>query len=57
MTAKKNVKLAKEEIIGVRCTSEQKEMLEAVAARDGLGVSTWLLHMGLRIVQERKGSS
>jgi hypothetical protein len=50
----KNAKAPKEEIISVRCTSQQKVALEAIAAREGLGVSTWLLHVGLRVVQERK---
>ena len=48
MTNKKNVKLAKEEAINVRCTSEQKELLEEIAAYTGVGVSTWLLQVGLR---------
>lgn len=50
---KKSKKLSKEEVIGVRCTAEQKKVLEAVAAREGLGASTWLLHVGLREAQSR----
>jgi len=53
----KNVKSPKEEVINVRCTSQQKALLEAIAAREGLGVSTWLLHVGLRVVQERKAET
>lgn len=37
----------KEAVIGVRCTDEQKAALEAKAKRRGLGVSTWLLSLGL----------
>ena len=54
---KKNIKLPKEENINVRCTTEQKKLLESVAAREGLGASTWLLHVGLRAAQEREASS
>lgn len=51
---KKKVKIAKEEVINVRCTAEQKSKLESVALREGLGVSTWLLHTGLRAAEERQ---
>ena len=37
----------KEALIGVRCTEEQKAELEGKAKRRGLGVSTWLLQLGL----------
>jgi len=53
----KNVKLLKEHVINVRCTSPQRELLESVAAREGLGISTWLLHVGLRLAQERQAAS
>jgi len=53
MTIKKNVKAPKEEVINVRCTSQQKQMLETIASKEGLGVSTWLLHEGLRAARER----
>lgn len=49
---KKNKKLSKEEVIGVRCTAPQKESLETAAAREGLGVSTWLLRLGLVAVEQ-----
>jgi|HubBroStandDraft_2_1064218.scaffolds.fasta_scaffold35105_4 uncharacterized protein (DUF1778 family) len=57
MTDKKNVsaKEAKEEAINVRCTAQQKRLLENIASREGLGVSTWLLHVGLRVAQDRSG--
>jgi|GEM_PF-1359384 len=51
---KKNVRLLKEHVINVRCTEPQREILESVAAREGLGLSTWLLHVGLRVAQERQ---
>ena len=54
-SGKKNVKVAKEEVVNVRMTAQQKATLEAVATRQGLGVSTWLLHIGLlRAEQEAK---
>lgn len=54
---KKNVRTPKEEVINVRMTTQQKATLEAVAAREGLGLSTWLLHEGLRAAQERQAGS
>jgi uncharacterized protein (DUF1778 family) len=38
----------KEEIIRLRVTAEQKQMLTEAAERAGLGVSSWLLMLGLR---------
>jgi len=52
--SKKNVKKPKEDIINVRCTTDQKNLLESIAASEGLGVSTWLLHTGLRVAKERQ---
>jgi uncharacterized protein (DUF1778 family) len=43
----------KEDSIRLRCTEEQKERLMAAAERDGQGVSSWLLALGLR--EARKG--
>jgi uncharacterized protein (DUF1778 family) len=40
--------LRKEDSIRLRCTEEQKERLMAAAERDGQGVSSWLLALGLR---------
>jgi len=51
---KKPTKETKEEVVNVRLTTKQKEALEAIASREGLGVSTWLLHTGLRVAEERK---
>lgn len=51
---KKNVKETKEEVVNVRLTATQKSTLEAIAAREGLGLSTWLLHVGLRAAEERR---
>lgn len=38
----------KEEIIRLRVTAEQKQTLTEAAERAGLGVSSWLLMLGLR---------
>lgn len=56
---KKSEKTTKDSVVNVRCTGQQKAALEAVAAREGLGVSTWLLHVGLLAAQDRraKGST
>ena len=56
MKTSKNAKLPKEENINVRCTTQQKELLESVASSEGLGASTWLLHVGLREAQERQAA-
>jgi uncharacterized protein (DUF1778 family) len=50
---KKNARAAKEEVINMRCTGAQKTMLEEVAAHDGLGLSTWILHAALLKAEER----
>jgi hypothetical protein len=44
---KKNVKKPKEEVINVRLTTEQKQSLELAAASEGMGLSTWLLRLGI----------
>jgi|WetSurMetagenome_2_1015567.scaffolds.fasta_scaffold425316_2 hypothetical protein len=44
---KKTAKKTKESVVNIRCTEEQKSMLEGVAAREGMGLSTWLLRLGL----------
>ena len=54
MAAKKNQKKTKAAIVNVRCTDQQKASLETVAAREGLGLSTWLLHVGLLAAQDRR---
>jgi len=38
----------KEAIVNVRMTDEQKATLTEAASRVGLGVSSWLLTLGLR---------
>ena len=53
---KKSGKTLKENVVNVRCTDQQRELLESVASREGLGVSTWLLHVGLRIAAERQAA-
>ena len=47
--------LRKEDSIRLRCTVEQKERLNAAALRDGQGVSSWLLALGLK--EARKGET
>jgi mobilization protein NikA len=55
--SRKNVKLLKEHVVNVRCTEQQRELLESVASREGLGLSTWLLHVGLRVAAERQAAA
>lgn len=43
--------LRKEDSIRIRVTAEQKEVLTEAATKAGLGVSSWLLTLGLREVQ------
>jgi len=45
----KNKLAPKDDHINVRCTREQKAIIEANAEREGLGASTWLLQLGLRV--------
>jgi uncharacterized protein (DUF1778 family) len=52
--SKKVTKEPKEEVVNVRLTTSQKTTLETIAAREGLGLSTWLLHEGLRAARERQ---
>jgi hypothetical protein len=49
---KKNVKVVKTENIPVRCTAQQKAVLEKVAVEEGLGVDAWLLQAGLLAAQQ-----
>lgn len=51
---RRDAKTQKEKSVNVRCTEQQKAALESVAAREGLGVSTWLLHVGLLAAQDRR---
>ncbi|HEX3482973.1 MAG TPA: hypothetical protein VHT91_48520 [Kofleriaceae bacterium] len=46
----------KEFIVPVRMTAEQKATLVAAAERNGLGVSTWLLTLGLREAANMTGN-
>lgn len=43
-----NVRQPKDEHLNVRCTADQKALIERAASRDGVGASTWLLQQGLR---------
>ena len=53
--ATKNTKANKDDHINVRCTKNQKALIEKAAARDGMGASTWLLQLGLRAAREQAG--
>jgi len=48
---KKNARAPKDAIINVRCTTKQKALLTRAAALEGLGVSTWLMRLGLLATQ------
>lgn len=54
MARTKKTREAKEEVVNVRLTAQQKATLEAVAAREGLGLSTWILHTSLLAAAERE---
>ncbi len=41
----------KEEIVRIRLTAEQKTALSEAATKMGLGLSSWLLNLGLRELQ------
>ncbi len=45
----------KEEVIRLRCTEEQKNTLTEAAERNGLGISGWLLMVGLRAAKAEGG--
>jgi hypothetical protein len=44
--------VTKDESIHIRLTAEQKDGLTEAATRAGLGLSTWLLMLGLREMQK-----
>jgi uncharacterized protein (DUF1778 family) len=48
MAVKRRKKVTKDRSIQVRVTEGQKEILVKAAERAGLGVSSWLLMLGLR---------
>ncbi|MFI5337871.1 MAG: plasmid mobilization protein [Opitutales bacterium] len=49
---KRRKSVLKEESIHIRLTEEQKEGLTEAATKAGLGLSTWLLTLGLREMQK-----
>ncbi len=51
---KKTMRAPKEEVVNVRMTTQQKKMLESLAAREGLGLSTWLLNKGLLLASQER---
>jgi uncharacterized protein (DUF1778 family) len=52
---KRRKPVRKEDSIRLRCTAEQKTILTDAATRAGLGVSGWLLSLGLREAQKAGG--
>jgi len=52
MKRRKKKALRKEESIRIRVTAAQKKALQAAAQRCGLGVSSWLLSVGLREAEQ-----
>lgn len=59
-TAKKRRKakaLRKEEVIRLRCTADQKDLLTEAATKSGLGLSGWLLMVGLRAAKADGGGA
>jgi uncharacterized protein (DUF1778 family) len=51
---KRRKEVRKEDSIRIRVTAEQKQTLTDAAERSGLGLSSWLLAVGLRAAQERQ---
>jgi uncharacterized protein (DUF1778 family) len=52
---KRRKEVRKEDSIRIRVTEEQKQTLTEAAERSGLGVSSWLLSVGLREAKKDKG--
>lgn len=42
----------KDDFINVRCTSEQKATMTEAAAQAGLGLSPWLVMLGLKAARD-----
>jgi uncharacterized protein (DUF1778 family) len=51
---KRRKQVRKEDSIRIRVTDEQKRLLTDAAEKRGLGVSTWLLTLGLEAAQGSK---
>jgi uncharacterized protein (DUF1778 family) len=54
---KRRKPIRKEDSVHIRLTAEQKEGLTEAATRAGLGLSTWLLMLGLREMQKAEGGT
>jgi uncharacterized protein (DUF1778 family) len=52
---KRRKEVRKEDSIRIRVTEEQKQTLTEAAERSGLGVSSWMLSVGLREANKDKG--
>ena len=53
---KRRKEVRKEDSIRIRVTEDQKRILTDAAEHAGLGVSSWLLTVGLRAPQEHRGT-
>jgi len=53
---KRRKEVRKEDSIRIRVTEDQKRILTDAAEHAGLGVSSWLLTVGLRAAQEHRGT-
>jgi uncharacterized protein (DUF1778 family) len=45
-------RVTKDETVPIRMTTEQKKTLAAAAQAAGMGLSTWLLSLGLRAAKD-----
>lgn len=52
---KRRKAIRKEEMVQIRMTADQKEILAAAAERRGVPMSTWLLMLGLREAEADAG--
>ena len=52
MKPRQQRRVTKDETVPIRMTTEQKETLAAAARAAGMGLSTWLLSLGLKAAKE-----
>jgi len=50
----RNSKKLKDDHINVRCTTQQKSLIETHAKRRGLGASSWMLSLCLEAIQREQ---
>lgn len=51
-TSTKPRRVTKDETVPIRMTTEQKRTLAAAAQAAGMGLSTWLLSLGIKAAKE-----